>query len=432
MHASLPRKQSDIMSGLLQLSKVGELQSHGDAEIYRDRLADLLSRHSRSFPGAQPVSFARQHLRELESTDYYLCEKTDGIRCLLYLTFYTEQDGNKTEANFLVDRKNDYYFVNNPHFHFPLLGEDWGSFHTETLLDGELVLDTDKKTGIETPRYLVFDCLALDGKPLLPRTLDKRLGYFMTNVLKPYNELLRSFPTERAEQPFEVVAKKMEKAYGIQMMFNDVLPNLPHGNDGLVFTCRTSEYVTGTDRHIIKWKPPHENTIDFKLQLGLFPAMMADGEGDEEEEPDYDACPEFELLVFKGNGKNEFFAPLHVEEDEWRSMKAVGQMLDGRIIECYKDTQGRWRFKREQDGSPRFRDDKKEANHISTVESVLESIEDAVSEQDLLDHARAINVAWKEREKREMAKQRAADEEMKRKRMEHERVKREQAAAAPN
>lgn len=385
------------MSALLQLSSVGNLQPSHDADLYRDRVADLLARKSRGFPGAQPVSFARQHFRELEQNDYYLCEKTDGIRCLLYLTFFVE-NGEKVEANFLIDRKNDYYHVNNPHFHFPMLNQPFESYHTDTLLDGELVLDTDKKTGAEIPRYMVFDCLALNGKMLLQRTLDKRLGYFTEHVLKPYEKLLEQYPSEREEQPFEVVQKKMERPYGFQMMFSDVLPNLPHGNDGLVLTCRTSEYVTGTDRHIIKWKPPHENTIDFRLQLGLFPGVDGDIN-----EPDYDACPEFELLVFHGNGRSEHFANLYVSEDEWKSMKSMGQMLDGRIIECHKDGQGRWRYKREKDGSPRFRDDKTEANHISTVESVLESIEDAVSEQDLIDHARAIYVAWKDREKREQA-----------------------------
>ena len=310
------------------------------------------------------------------------------------------ENDDEREAIFLIDRKNDYYHIDNPHFHFPLPDAPPDSFHTETLLDGELVLDTDPKTGEQTRRYLVFDCLVIDGQPMLNRTLDKRIGYFREKVLKPQEKLFEMFPEEKEEQPFEVVVKKMEKAYGIEMMFRDVLPKLQHGNDGLVFTCRTSQYVVGTDQHTLKWKPPHENTIDFRLQLGLFPSLPEDEwEVDGQPEPDYDACPEFALLVNKSRGVNEHWASLHVEPDEWESMKAMSQMLDDRIIECYQDDHKRWRFKKEKDGTPRFRDDKTEANHISTVDSVMESINDAVGEKDLLENARGINVAWKTRER---------------------------------
>jgi hypothetical protein len=35
--------------------------------------------------------------------------------------------------------------------------------------------------------------------------------------------------------------------------------------------------------------------------------------------------------------------------DEWESMKSLGEQLDGRLIECYRDREGRWRFKAESD-----------------------------------------------------------------------------------
>jgi mRNA guanylyltransferase len=40
---------------------------------------------------------------------YFLCEKTDGIRLLLYITVGDAGE----EIVYLIDRKNDYYFIPN-------------------------------------------------------------------------------------------------------------------------------------------------------------------------------------------------------------------------------------------------------------------------------------------------------------------------------
>lgn len=41
--------------------------------------------------------------------------------------------------------------------------------------------------------------------------------------------------------------KNMEFSYAIDRMFNQILPNLQHGNDGLIFTAVNAEYKFGTD-----------------------------------------------------------------------------------------------------------------------------------------------------------------------------------------
>lgn len=37
------------------------------------------------FPGAQPVSFSRESLSMLEEMDFWVCEKSDGVRLLIFI-----------------------------------------------------------------------------------------------------------------------------------------------------------------------------------------------------------------------------------------------------------------------------------------------------------------------------------------------------------
>lgn len=346
-----------------------------------------------------------------------MCEKSDGIRYLLYLT----EDEENREAAYLIDRKNDYYWVNQGNLHFPLK-EDVQAFHTRTLIDGELVEEETKTPGRKVLKFLIFDCLVLDGQDLMSRTLDKRLAYCRENVLKPYKELFKRFPEELEYQPFLVEMKEMQFSYGVEMMFEQVLPSLRHGNDGLIFTCRGSEYKHGTDPHILKWKKASENTIDFRLKLH-FPVVEPDeqdvAEGYTQPYVDYDAKPRAELFAYLGGGSNsqangqqpppidrdpryDSHGELYLDDWEWAELRRYSEMaqdpLDERIVEVYRDEQGRWRMQR-------FRDDKDEANHISTVRSVLESIRDSVTKQELLDAAKSIKDCWKSRQQQQQQQQ---------------------------
>lgn len=395
------------------IAEVGILAEPGLAHDFRQEVASVLERNSLSFPGAQPVSFARKHLQELQQREcvqeapshpryrrltvdsYYVCEKSDGIRCLLYFT----EDSQAGELHYLIDRKNDYYYV--PHLHFPRASEkpdtpiDFASFHTATMLDGELLYD-EYPDGRRVLKFLVFDCLLLDGINLMQRTLDKRLAYFMEKIFKPYEALCKSFPQDVASFRFKLEKKSFQLGYGVEMMFKDIIPRLPHGSDGLIFTCRETPYKFGTDEHILKWKPADENTIDFKLGVA-FPPLPAPANGTPDPDTwefDYDALPTLTLYVHHGDRDHRPFAPLHLTDAEWSRLQAWciehDDGLDGQIVECHRDASGRWRFNR-------FRDDKREANHASTVTKVLESIEDGVSREELVAVAGQVRVATKRR-----------------------------------
>ncbi|KAL9084664.1 MAG: hypothetical protein Q9159_005094 [Coniocarpon cinnabarinum] len=375
----------------------------------KNTIGEVLQENCHRFPGAQPVSFARHHIKALKERDYFLCEKSDGVRCLLFMT----QDDKNQEVQYFIDRKNDYYYVPQvradngmPGFHAPKApdprpdgkpGEiEWESFHTRTVLDGELLWDT-YHNGDRILKYLVFDCLTLDGDDLTNRTLDKRLAYFMEKVYQPYVKLLETFP-EDTTFLFRLEKKDFQLSYATEMMFNEIMPNLKHGCDGLIFTCRETPYRYGTDENILKWKPAEENTIDFRLSL-QFPPVVQNGTNgaageDNGWDRDYNALPKFELWSHVGNNEYDYFADLHVEPQEWTTMKQYAidhdDGLEGAVIECHKDGQGRWRFNR-------WREDKNEGNHVSVVDKVQQSIEDAVSRAQLIRETQEIRAAWKER-----------------------------------
>ncbi|CAI6334496.1 unnamed protein product [Periconia digitata] len=360
----------------------GFLLSAQDSESLKRDVAQLLERDNIRFPGAQPVSFARKHLAEIQQREYFLCEKTDGIRCLLYLTFIDR--GHVIEPlTILIDRKNNYYETEVPlRFPYHASIQNPEQFLYGTVLDGELVNDITPDGGRQLIFY-IFDCLAVDNTNMTAKTLDKRIGHMQERCIKPWQKYMKWSQTGPQRNPFVVKEKQFQPAYHLSNLFDNVLPNLKHGNDGLIFTCKSSRYVFGTDQGILKWKPPHENTIDFRLRLGDFPLFDPE-DGEEGLIPDYDAMPEsFHLLVNHGSRDYRHFANLTVTPEEWTMFKSLEQRLDGRIIECYRTVEGQWRFKKEDDGTPRWRDDKTDANHISTVNSVLESIEQPVTEDDL-------------------------------------------------
>lgn len=231
------------------------------------------------FPGSQPVSFGTNDLEKLETQDYWVCEKSDGIRVLfLIITDHTTQD----QSVYIIDRHNTYRQLNGfffPHYENPLrpLGN--------TIVDGELVLDVDPQSHQETLRFLAFDCLVGDNQNVMSRPLDKRYGRLKEWFYKPYARMIRDHPHVAASHPFEILVKDITFSYHVDKVFTLDIPALQHETDGLIYTCVNTPYTPGTDPNILKWKPPSENSIDFKLVL-RFPRLQNNPQN-----PDFCAKP---------------------------------------------------------------------------------------------------------------------------------------------
>ena len=128
--------------------------------------------------------------------------------------------------------------------------------------------------------------------------------------------------------------KEISFSYHIEKIFNVDIPLLQHDSDGLIYTCVSTPYTPGTDNnmlvfrlllsvrliqgcllHSLKWKPPSENSIDFKLVLRFPPSPY------NPREPDWHAKPVFLLHVWCGDSggrpRYEQYDDLYVTDDEW-------------------------------------------------------------------------------------------------------------------
>lgn len=251
---------------------------------------------------------------------------------MLLLVVFNKSQG--VQEVYLIDRKNNYRLQHMalffPHNEIPIKPEtlrgldiaQLGEFgvRKDTLLDGELVYDLGTD-GVQRMRLLLFDCIVLDGISLRSRPLSKRYARMSQLLFPPFAHFMRTHPQAAHDAPFEIKIKKMDVAYGIRSVLHHRIPSLEHGNDGLIFTCTNSGYVAGTDPKIIKWKPPSENTIDFKLRLRFPPDLSVDLRGNI---PDLKAKPFFQLDEYVGNSSRagvddgyRYFDWLYVSDDEW-------------------------------------------------------------------------------------------------------------------
>lgn len=175
------------------------------------------------FPGPQPISVERFHLRTLRAKRYFVCEKTDGVRH--FLVCFTDSQNRKICA--LVNRS----------FQFTL----WPlTIPRDTLLDGELIGES----------FIVHDAVCIQGEDLRKMDLATRLSraVSLSKIIVPSS--------------LNVSVKPMHDLKEIARI------NLSENTDGLIFTPVDEEIRMGTHRTMFKWKPREKCTVDFILREG--------------------------------------------------------------------------------------------------------------------------------------------------------------------
>ncbi len=352
------------------------------------------------FPGSQPVSFERTHLAHLAaeveaaapSDAYFAAEKTDGMRYMLMIA-------PRGEGAFVIDRK---FQMRRLPVQFP--SKTPGEFIEFTLLDGELVEDTDLTTGRASLRYLIYDACIVNKKNVTAAPLTTRLWAVRNEVLRPWFatvpfdenlfriELKDQFAMGQLEDLFTSIEPSTDKSK-YKFTFTDTLQTrrLLHGTDGIIFTPVNAPYVHGTDKKVLKWKPAEMNSIDFAFNDSLWlPESSERG-----------PTPRFIIMIAQhGVLKEEAWLELTSEEHARlnRERKGVKRNADV-IIECvwdptkpvrlYDRTQRTWEaaYKETVIGGwsfERVRADKDKPNEESTVKSVKDSIKDNVTKEELV------------------------------------------------
>ncbi|TPX65677.1 hypothetical protein SpCBS45565_g05002 [Spizellomyces sp. 'palustris'] len=367
-------KEGDVLPG-----KIGIGVDPAYSAELRNRIKDLLNWKHDGFPGSQPIALQHNNLQALEREDYFVCEKSDGVRYLMLLMVT-----QKGPATFMIDRKNEFHYVD---MKFPLpkqVGEVT-KYHNQTLLDGELVVDVEGSH--RTLTYLVFDLLTSHGERHLHETYNRRLGFFQRDVLAPYEHYLKYHPEARNTQPFRIRIKTQQRSYGMHVVFDEIARQ-KHGNDGLIFTPVNLPYTPGTCHKLLKWKPPEQNTIDFKIKMDL----------------DKDRKPHYSILIAEF-GAHKLHDQLTLEpelQEKWRVSPPDGRIAEFRwdknwMTSLWEDgyvsskREGGWRF-------VRFRDDKDTANDLAVLEKTMKLIQNGVTKEMLLGRIDTIRGHWKARE----------------------------------
>lgn len=301
------------------------------------------------FPGSHPVSLSRDNLQLLRQRYYYATWKADGTRYLMLITW---------DGCYLIDR--NFYF-RKVQLRFPCKnvneGVD-GTTHHFTLLDGEMVIDTEPSTKKQERRYLIYDLMAINNVSLVERPFHERWMILENEVIKPRNHerdmLYRSRnPYYRYDlEPFRVRRKDFYLLSAVNKLLREFIPKLSHEADGLIFQGWDDPYVPRTHEGLLKWKFPEMNSVDFLFEV------------------ENNRC----LLFLNERGKKKLMNGHRVVfKDESESYS-----FSGKIIECSWNPEDRvWIFMR-------TRVDKSTPNEFNTFKKVMRSINDNITEEVVL------------------------------------------------
>jgi hypothetical protein len=225
------------------------------------------------FIGPQPVTLNHENL--LQSNDinilkgYAVTEKADGIRCLLFITENT---------GYLITSKMEIISTG---LKFPKIDGEW-------LLDGEYITKDKEGIDLDSNLYMVFDIYYSNTNPVYKYIWtsfdDSEISRL--NELNRFKELIQY--QEKSDiynirigiKDYEYGSVDLKDETQIKEIFrkckNVLDKDYGYYIDGLILMPiylgvkgdklnPSPDYIGGKWEYNFKWKPPEENTIDFKV-----------------------------------------------------------------------------------------------------------------------------------------------------------------------
>lgn len=330
------------------------------------------------FLGSMPVNLFRRNLAIVLERDYFVTEKTDGTRFLLF-SLPASSDMKATAV--LLDRSRAIFTFPGAEMIAAALGE-------RTVLDGELVYNITLKKSV----FMVFDVLMYRGQSVVDKPFSERLSVLIHTVFPAYTPAMAD-----NRSAMELLPKRFFKKAGLQTLLSQIVEHhgervyrdkegRHHFTDGIIFQ-PDGPYVFSRHFDLLKWKWADLRSVDL---IVADPSMTgAGGSSSSSSGGDND-------VHFMCSGPNEGLVDCSKRGDRnvgvgkfdrYRLRKEVYDLLQERgrmrilnkfvIAEMTYDVQiGMWTYKK-------IRKDKTEPNFIDSVLGVFIEQAEAIGREEL-------------------------------------------------
>ncbi|MBA0643126.1 hypothetical protein Goklo_027442 [Gossypium klotzschianum] len=308
------------------------------------------------FPFSWDELVCRDNLQLLRQRYYYATWKADGTRYMMLITI---------DGCYLIDRS---FNIRRVQMRFPCWHNKGvgGMSHHLTLLDGEMIIDTLPDSRKQERRYLIYDMMVLNNEPIIERPFYERWKMLEKEVIEPRNYERHNIyqgrnPYYRFDlEPFRVRRKDFWLLSTVNKVLKEFIPKLSHEADGLIFQGWDDPYVPRTHEGLLKWKYAQLNSVDFLFEIG---------------------SDDREQLFLHERGRKKLMEGNTVE---FREVSDPPPSFSGKIIECSWDPDRQvWVYMR-------IRTDKSTPNDINTYRKVMQSINDNITEEILLNEINEI------------------------------------------